>query len=189
VIAAGDSFEMGGLVWSALAAPGHDMEALVFHCREQRLLISGDALWQDGFGIVFGELLGRPGALAATRETLEMLSRLSVTTVIPGHGKPFEDFEPSLQRAFRRLAAFEEDPGRMARNALRACFTFNLLDLGRLPRSGLAEYLQSVPLFRDVGSRLLGLDADALADWLLTELLRAEAVALVGADIVPTMAA
>jgi len=27
--------------------------------------LQSDALWQDGFGIVFGELLGRPGALAA----------------------------------------------------------------------------------------------------------------------------
>jgi glyoxylase-like metal-dependent hydrolase (beta-lactamase superfamily II) len=189
VIAAGESFEMGGLAWDAIAAPGHDMEALVFHCPERGLLISGDALWQDGFGIVFGELMGRPGALAATRGTLEMLSRLSVTTVLPGHGKPFDDVEAALQRAFRRLAAFEEDPGRMARNALRACFTFNLLDLGRLPKSKLATYLQSVPLFRDVGSSLLGLDAEALADWLLAELLRAQAVILVGGDIVPTMAA
>lgn len=189
VIAAGDRFEMGGVVWQALAAPGHDMEALVFHCADRQLLISGDALWQDGFGIIFGELLGRTGALAATRTTLQMLSRLPIATVLPGHGKPFDDVEASLQRAFRRLAAFEEDPGRMARNALRACFTFNLLDLGRLPRSSLAPYLESVPLFRDVGSRLLGLDAGALADWLLAELLRAGAVAIVGEDIVPTMAA
>ena len=77
----------------------------------------------------------------------------------------------------------------MARNALRACFTFNLLDLGHLPRSGLVSYLEHVPLFRDVGNRLLGLDAEALADWLLAELLRAQAVMLVGDDIVPTMAA
>jgi glyoxylase-like metal-dependent hydrolase (beta-lactamase superfamily II) len=189
VVTAGNYFEMAGVVWQALAAPGHDMEALVFHCPERRLLISGDALWQDGFGIVFGELLGRSGALAATRGTLEMLSRLSIATVLPGHGKPFDDVEASLQRAFRRLAAFEQDPRRMARNALRACFTFNLLDLGQLPRSGLASYLEHVPLFRDVGSRLLGLDAEALADWLLAELLRAHAVTLVGDDIVPTMAA
>jgi hypothetical protein len=25
-------FEMGGLVWNAIAAPGHDMEALIYHC-------------------------------------------------------------------------------------------------------------------------------------------------------------
>jgi glyoxylase-like metal-dependent hydrolase (beta-lactamase superfamily II) len=189
VIAAGQEFEMGGMTWRALAAPGHDMEALVFHCPQERLLISGDALWQDGFGIVFGELLGHAGALQATRATLEMLSRLPVDTVIPGHGAAFTDVDAALARALRRLEAFERDPGRIARNAVKACFTFNLLDLQRLPRRALPGYLQSVPLFRDVGSRLLGMDADALAGWLLDELLRAGAVACEGDDIVPTMAA
>jgi len=189
VIAPGDMLTMGGLQWQALAAPGHDMEALVFHCPSERILISGDALWQDGFGIVFGEILGEEGALQATRETLEMIARLQVQVVIPGHGAPFVDVEAALQRAFSRLAAFEQDPARMARNAIKACFVFNLLDLGGLPRAGLAAYIDSVPLFRDVGTRLLGKDTEALAAWLLDELLRAGAVRLEGGEIVPTMAA
>jgi glyoxylase-like metal-dependent hydrolase (beta-lactamase superfamily II) len=189
VISPGEQFEMGGLVWRALAAPGHDMEALVFHCPAHGLLISGDALWEDGFGIVFGELLGRTGALRATRETLEMLARLAVDTVIPGHGAPFADYAAAIERAFGRLAAFERDPRRVARNAIKACFTFSLLDLGRMPRAELAAYLERVPLFRDVGRDLLAMDASTLADWLLAELLRAGAVTVVDNDIVPTMAA
>lgn len=189
VIAAGDRFEMGGLTWQAVAAPGHDMDALAFHCPDERLLISGDALWQDGFGIIFGELLGRPGALAAARQTLEAFARLPVDTVIPGHGAPFTDVEEALARAFRRLAAFEEDPKRMARNAIKACFVFNLLDLGRLPERELAQHLAAVPLFRDVGARSLGMTPDALAAWLLAELTAAGAVALEEGFLVPMMAA
>lgn len=189
VVAAGDEFEMGGLAWRAIAAPGHDMEALVFHCPAERLLISGDALWQDGFGIVFGELLGRPGALAATRGTLEMLARLDVDTVIPGHGAPFGDYRAALDRAFGRLAAFERDPKRVARNAVKACFTFSLLDLGRLPLAELAGFVERVPLFRDVGRDHLGMVPAELTEWLKSELLRAGAIAVDGDDIVPTMAA
>ena len=189
VIAPGDELAMGGLQWRALAAPGHDMEALVFHCPSERILISGVALWQDGFGIIFGEILGEVGTLQATRATLEMLARLPVDVVIPGHGAPFADVAAALDRAFKRLAAFEQDPARMARNAIKACFVFNLLDLGRLPREGLAAYVDSVPLFRDAGTRILGKDVDTLAAWLLDELLRAGAVRLDGGDIVPTMAA
>jgi len=189
VIVPGEEFEMGDLAWRAIAAPGHDMEALVFHCPQERLLISGDALWQDGFGIVFGELLGRGGALAATRRTLEMLARLDVDTVIPGHGAPFGDYPAALARAFGRLAAFERDPKRVARNAVKACFTFSLLDLGRLPLADLAGFIERVPLFRDVGRDHLGMTPAELADWLRAELLRAGAIALEGDDIVPTMAA
>ena len=189
VIAAGERFEAGGRVWQALAAPGHDMAALVFHCADDGLLISGDALWQDGFGIVFGELLGHAGALAATRATLEALARLPIATVIPGHGAPFDDVEAAFERAFRRLRAFEDDPGRIARNAIKACFTFNLLDLGRLPRAGLAEYLRGVPLFRDIGTRVLGMAAEPLGEWLLAELSRAGVVVVTDGFIVPLMAA
>jgi glyoxylase-like metal-dependent hydrolase (beta-lactamase superfamily II) len=189
VIAPGDVLAMGGLEWQALAAPGHDMEALVFHCAAERILISGDALWHDGFGIIFGEILGEQGTLKATRETLEMIARLPVDVVIPGHGAPFMDVEAALDRAFARLAAFEQDPARMARNAIKACFVFNLLDLGGLPRDGLPAYLDSVPLFHDAGTRILGKDIEALSAWLLDELLRAGAVRLESGRIVPTMAA
>lgn len=189
VVCAGDTLVMGGLEWHAHAAPGHDMDALVFHCPDARLLISGDALWEDGFGIIFGELLGQPGALAATRATLDMLSRLPVDAVIPGHGRPFADFDAALERAYRRLAAFEADPARMAKNAIKACFIFNLLDLESLPRAALEAYLDGVPFFRDVGARLLGMDTPVLAAWLLAELRKAGALEEVDGRLLPTMAA
>jgi glyoxylase-like metal-dependent hydrolase (beta-lactamase superfamily II) len=189
VVRPDEEFAMGGLTWRAHHAPGHDMEALVFHCEQHRVLISGDALWREGFGIVFGEVLGKPGALRATRETLDMIGRLTVDVIIPGHGAPFDDVGPALERAYKRLAAFEQDPAKMARNAIKACMTFNLLDLGRLPRGELESYVASVPFFRDVGATVLGMQADALAGWLYDELLRAKAIVVEGEFIVPTMAA
>ena len=68
--AAGDQFELGGLNWRAIAVPGHDMAALALYNPERRLLISGDALWENGFGVIFTELLGNADGLKATRETL-----------------------------------------------------------------------------------------------------------------------
>jgi len=189
VIHPGDSFAMGGLDWLAHHAPGHDMEALVFHCPQKRILISGDALWQDGFGIVFAEVLGTGEGLKATRATLDMIGSLGVDTVIPGHGAPFTDFDEALQRAYKRLAAFEADPARMARNAIKACFTFNLLDLQRLAETELESYVASVPFFAEVGTRILGMEADALARWLRDELLRAKAITIENGFILPTMAA
>ena len=45
-------YSWGDLEWRALAAPGHDMGALVFFNDEHRILISGDALWENGYGFV-----------------------------------------------------------------------------------------------------------------------------------------
>ncbi len=189
VLAPGDSFQLGGLEWQAHAAPGHDMEALIFHCPQERLLISGDALWEDGFGAVFAEILGTGPGLQRTEETLGLIAGLAVELVIPGHGPVFADVPAALARARQRLAAFRADPVRMARAALKGCFTFNLLDLQRLPVADLPAYLARVPFFREVGQHTLGMDPPTLAKWLVSELQRAGAIAIKDGELVPTMAA
>jgi glyoxylase-like metal-dependent hydrolase (beta-lactamase superfamily II) len=156
-----------------VAAPGHDMDALAYYNAERRILISGDALWRDGFGILFAEVLGSGDALGEARRTLEAIGRLAVDTVIPGHGAPFVEFDDALERAFARLRAFEADGARMARNAIRACLTFKLLEVRGMALDELARHLDETPLYRTANARYLGLDADALAGWLVAELERA----------------
>ena len=172
-LAVGDVLEAGGLAWQALAAPGHDMDALVFYNPDRRLLISGDALWRDGFGILFGDVLGTADALGAARRTLEALARLPIDVVIPGHGAPFVEVGDAFERAFARLAAFEADGTRMARNAIRACVTFWLLDVRSVALETLPDQLARVPLYREANARFLGMSPTALADWLVGELVRA----------------
>ncbi|MCB1888354.1 MAG: MBL fold metallo-hydrolase [Rhodocyclaceae bacterium] len=172
-LACGDRFLLGGLEWRTLPAPGHDMRAQMFHCPEARLLISGDALWQDGFGVQFPELYGDADGLRSTRETLETIGRLPVDTVIPGHGSPFGDVHEALTRAFARLAAFEADAERMARNALRACLTFNLMECRSVALEALPAYLEEVALYREINRRYLRLSPDALASSLTRDLVRA----------------
>jgi glyoxylase-like metal-dependent hydrolase (beta-lactamase superfamily II) len=188
VIEANSEFAMGGLTWQALPAPGHDMEALIYYCPEKRILISGDALWQDGFGIIFGELMGRSDALPATRGTLEMIGRLGVDIVIPGHGAAFADFDAAMTRALQRLASFEADATRMGRNAVRACFIFNLLDLQRLREDELPAYLKSVPFFDTVNQQMFGFSDAGYAEWLLGELFRSRSIEVRDGWILPTMA-
>src|SRR5215211_902788 len=52
MLCAGATYVWGTLEWRALAAPGHDMAALVFYNPEHRILVSGDALWETGYGLV-----------------------------------------------------------------------------------------------------------------------------------------
>lgn len=172
-LVAGERFVAGGGEWSMLAAPGHDMDALMFHDADRRILISGDALWRDGFGILFAEVLGHGGGLEATRQTLEAIGRLSVDWVIPGHGEPFAEFDEALASAFGRLAAFEQDGARMARNAIRACITFSLLERRRMTLDALADQLAHTPLYRESNIRFLGWPVDRLTTWVVDELQRA----------------
>ena len=180
----GDELELGGLAWQVLAAPGHDMHALMFHSPEKRLLISGDALWQNGFGVIFSELMGVPDGLASTRGTLESIARLPVDVVIPGHGAPFAEVGEALETAFSRLAAFEADGPRLARHALKVLLSFYLMEKGRMARDELPAFLAQTELCLRIDERYLGLGPEALADWLVRDLERAGVLACRDGDIV-----
>lgn len=171
LIAAGDEIEFGGLNWRALAVPGHDMEALAYYNAERRLLISGDALWENGFGVIFPELLGEADGLASTRATLEMLGRLPIDTVIPGHGRPFASVDSALQRAFRRLDQFQNNIEQLAWHAIKVIVVFALLEKTRLPAADFPGFVLGLPFAVDVNKRYLNLPAEQLLARLLRELL------------------
>ncbi len=176
VVQAGDELEMGGLTWQAISAPGHDMHALVFYNPERRILISGDALWRNGFGVLFAELMGTAPALAATRVTLERIGRLVVDLVIPGHGAPFAEFDAAMEQAWSRLAAFEADGERLARHAVKVVFSFWLMEKRRFPAADVPGFLASVALYREINARYFHQPFDALAEWLIRDLERAGAL-------------
>jgi glyoxylase-like metal-dependent hydrolase (beta-lactamase superfamily II) len=172
-LAPGDALEMGGIRWQALHVPGHDMHALAYYAPQERILISGDALWQDGFGVMFAELHGDNSGLPAQRRTLELLRELAVDVVIPGHGAPFADYEAAVARALARLAAFEQSPERMAKSAMKALFTFTLLEKRRMKRAEIGDYFGQVAIFRDVSKRFFNRDPAAVAAQVIDELLKA----------------
>ncbi|HPU54637.1 MAG TPA: MBL fold metallo-hydrolase, partial [Burkholderiaceae bacterium] len=118
-IAPGDWLRLGGLDWQALAAPGHDPHSLILHCAQAQLLIAADALWENGFGIIFPELSGDSG-FREQHDVLELIASLPVRTVLPGHGRVFGDVPAALERARQRLAALRADPRRNARNSIKA---------------------------------------------------------------------
>ena len=180
----GSAHLWGGLEWQALAAPGHDMGALVFHNPEHGILISGDALWEHGFGFVMPPEID-PAALPATRATLDMLARLDIRVVIPGHGEPFTGVAAALDRAHKRVAAFEADTLRMVRYAMKALFVFGLLERRRMAIADIPAHLDRIGIYRDFNARFLRLSAAHLAAWLVAELEKVGAVRREGGDVLP----
>jgi glyoxylase-like metal-dependent hydrolase (beta-lactamase superfamily II) len=178
LIEAGDEIEMGGLVWQALAVPGHDMEALAYYSPDERLLISGDAFWENGFGVIFPELLGEADGLASTQATLEMLSRLAIDTVIPGHGRPFGEVDAAFERAFRRLNQFRDNIGQLAWHAIKVIVSFAMLERRRIDRAEFPAFVLGLPFAVDVNARFLNLSDERLVAGVERELLLVGALRL-----------
>jgi len=184
VLPANSSHVWGDLEWLALAAPGHDMGALVFYNAEHRILISGDALWQHGFGFVMPPEVD-PAALPATQATLEMLANLDVRIVIPGHGEPFTDVAAALERAGKRVEAFKADSQRVARHALKVNLMFSLLDKQRMLLAELPSYLDRVGIYREFNDIFFKIPPARLAELLVGELVKAGAARVEAGNLLP----
>ena len=187
-LAPGDSFEGGGFEWQAVAAPGHDMDALMFFEPTRRILISGDALWEKGMGFVWPDEGGNR-YIDAAHETLSAIERLDPEIVIPGHGEPFTDVKESIAHVRSRLDMFARDPLKNARHAVKVFFVFALLDRGSMPLGEVAGYLDRVPVYRELAQRHLGMDSRQLAEWMVGDLARGGAIRIERDSIFPTMPA
>ncbi len=187
-IDAGDTFAGGGFTWQVHAAPGHDMDALMFFEPTQRILISGDALWEDGMGFVWPEE-GHNPYIAAAREALAAIEALAPRVVIPGHGRVFADANAAIARCRSRLDAFERDPVKNARHVVKVMFVFALLDRGSMPVADLPGYLERIPCYTRMAERFIHQAPRDMAEWVMADLLRAGAIAVTGDTMRPTMAA
>ena len=170
----GDTLMLAGASWQALAAPGHDPHSLLLYCAAHRLLISADALWQNGFGVIFPELQGESG-FAEAQATLELIASLDVALVIPGHGAPFTDVRAALDTAFARLAWLAADPRRNAENAVKVLLKFILLERQRIALDALPALLDGARLFGIANQRFFHGTQQELADWIVARLVRAGA--------------
>ena len=179
VMHAGEQLRLGDLDWRVLAAPGHDPHSVVLYCEQERILISADALWDKGFGVIFPELDGRPG-FKETRATLEMIGELDVRLVIPGHGAPFTDFSKALDVAHSRLDYLQADPLRNAQNAVKVLLKFLLLDRKKILLSEVPRLLSEIPLVSAANTYYIGYGTIHLAHWAITQLRRSGAVQVEG---------
>lgn len=167
MIVAGRTYCWGDLEWLTISAPGHDAGALMFYCAKERVLITGDALWENGFGIVLPDV---PEALEEARRTLDTIAALDVRVVIPGHGPPFARVGAALERSFARVDALRGNPERIARNVLKVMLVFSLLDRESLSLATLPDYLGSVPIYREYNERYFKLTPAQLTELLVGEL-------------------
>ena len=179
-VAPGDKLVLADLHWQALGAPGHDPHSLIFYCAAEGILVSADALWEHGFGVIFPELEGASG-FAEARATLELIAGLDVAVVIPGHGRPFTDVKGALARAFSRLDYLSSEPARNAQNAVKVLLKFLLLERQRIALADVPALLGDMPLLHQANRRFLRQEVPALAEWAVAQLVRAAAARIDGA--------
>jgi glyoxylase-like metal-dependent hydrolase (beta-lactamase superfamily II) len=177
LIEPGSIVRMGGYDWSVHAAPGHDPHSVVLWAAAPRVLISADALWQNGFGVIFPELEGESG-FAEQRAVLDLIEQLAPRNVIPGHGAPFTDVAGALARARARLQALSGSLERNARHAAKVLIKFYLLEVQRIALTDLVAHIAGARYFRVINDRYFRMPLDAFVRRQVEELVAAGAASI-----------
>ncbi len=172
----GSTHRWADMDWEVHAAPGHDPHSVILFAPEHRLLMSADALWQNGFGVVFPELVG-VDAFDEVAQTLDLIEQLNPATIIPGHGAVFTEVAPALTLARRKLDGFAKSPEKHARYGTKVLLKFKLLEWGRISRTEFDAWAQDVPYLNDLHRRFgQGHDRHTWLDMMLAELERSGAM-------------
>lgn len=144
VLTPGATIRLGDHDWEIHGAKGHDPHSIVMFLPEASLLVSADALWQNGFGVVFPELEGI-SAFDEVEETLNLIEDLDPQTVIPGHGSVFQGVGAALDRARTRLDQFRASPDKHLRHALKVLIKFKLLEWQEISYQELLAWSHTTP--------------------------------------------
>ncbi len=176
----GSTVRLGDWQWQVHAAPGHDPHAVILLEPVSRTVITADALWARGFGVVFPELDG-VDAFDAVAATLDLIESLQPLAVIPGHGAPFTTVHQSIAVARERLNGFVIDPIRHLQHAAKVLLKFKLLEVQCMERANLLAWAQATPYFAAMlGKHFGGHDFAHGVDQLVQDLVRSGAATVHG---------
>ena len=148
----GTEVRLGVRLWQVHAAPGHDPHSIVLFEPQDALLISADALWENGFGVVFPELEGE-AAFAEVAATLDVIERLAPRTVIPGHGPVFYDAPRAIDTARRRLDGFVREPLKHALHGAKVLLKYKLLEWQQIALVDVQAWALATPYFNLLHTR------------------------------------
>ncbi|MDM0082632.1 MBL fold metallo-hydrolase [Variovorax sp. J31P179] len=183
LLAPGSEIVLADLPWQVHAAKGHDPHSVILFEPVSRTLISADALWENGFGVVFPELFGEP-SFDEVGATLDLIESLAPSHVVPGHGRVLHDAPAALRKARSRLEGFQRQPVKHARHALKVLLKFKLLEWQSISREEWAAWLAATPYVETVRARFFHTSPlDDLAGEILDELVAVGAAATDGARI------
>lgn len=169
----GEEIILGPYRWQILAAPGHDNHSIMLYQEQHQILISADALWEQGFGVIFPELWGE-GGFEEVAQTLELIERLPVALVIPGHGKPFTDVKQSIETAKSRLDYLSSDADRNARHGAKVLLKYKLLEWRSRKLADAKQWIAGTPVLENIRKQL-NMNAEDFQVWLIEALVKSKA--------------
>ncbi len=176
LLESGQTLKLANLDWQVMAAPGHDPHSVILFEPAHKILISADALWANGFGVVFPELEGI-SAFQEVADTLDLIESLQAEWVIPGHGAIFQNIDVALSNARNKLDGFVQNPEKHARYGAKVLLKYKLLELHQVAKSAFMKWATGIRYIQALHSMHAShLQVEEWVDELLLDLERSKAL-------------
>jgi glyoxylase-like metal-dependent hydrolase (beta-lactamase superfamily II) len=167
---------LGNLDWEIHQAPGHEDQAQLLFNPEYQILISGDALWEKGFGALFPMQHGLPNFEGAFL-TLELIAQLQPKIVIPGHGSIFQQVSPAIHFAQERLNYLSKNPERNLIHVVNVLLKFKILEWQECHLDDALMWFENTPMLIKIAHSLQQPISD-LFELSINSLVKSKAIAI-----------
>jgi hydroxyacylglutathione hydrolase len=144
----GEVIAIGPHELQVIHTPGHASDGIVLYHKKSRLLISGDALWEDDIPTITMRIEGST-CLFEFFDSLEKLASLDVAIVYPGHGRPFTSFNEALSKARRKAKDFLNHRERTGAALLKKITVYTLLMHGQMDEETFFDHLMGTYWFKE----------------------------------------
>ncbi len=161
VLEEGMELSLGGYRFQVLFLPGHSHDLIALYDRANKILLSSDALWEADMAVINEEVEGED-AVERFLASVDKMKGLDVELVLPGHGRPFTDFDKALMRTEHRLKRFREDPEKIGLDVLKKIMVYTLMMCGPLGRGVLFNQLCRTAWFPRTVERYFGQGVEEL---------------------------
>ena len=143
-----DELVVGPYEFTVIHTPGHAAEGIVLYNRNNKLLISADALWQHDMALLNLRIEGSAAPFQVL-ESLEKIEALDTRMVYPGHGAPFSDVTTALTKARKRLHFFLNHFEQMGLDLIKKIIVYTLMMKKNADASTFFDDLMKTPWYKE----------------------------------------
>jgi glyoxylase-like metal-dependent hydrolase (beta-lactamase superfamily II) len=134
--------------FKVLHTPGHASDGIVLYNKREKVLISGDGLWEDDIPTITMRIEGST-CLFDLLASLEKLESLDVEVVYPGHGRPFKDFKKAISKSKEKVQDTLNHREKTGASLLKKITIYTILMYGKVNEESFFEHLMETYWFRE----------------------------------------
>jgi len=144
----GEVIPIGPHEFQVLHTPGHASDGIVLYNRKEKVLVSGDAVWEDDIPTITMRVEGST-CLFDLLSSFEKLESLDVEIVYPGHGRPFSDFKEAISKSKAKARDFLNHREKTGDSLLKKITIYTLLMHRQVDEETFFDHLMGTHWFKE----------------------------------------